>query len=85
MTGEPLRVVHFYLPNYCIPILRKIKGFEDFDPTTEVLHCLKPGTGCIDAPRCFSMNLARVTQGLCNMKPCSVDGELCFLHDKGVL
>ena len=81
LTGEPLREVNFYLPAYNISMLRTIKGFETFDPNTEVLHCLKPGTGCTDAPRCFSMKLATVTQGKCNMQPCSVDGELCYLHD----
>ena len=79
-TGEPLREVNFYLPGYCIPYLRKIPGFQDFDPQTEVLHCDKPGTGCNDAPRCFSMKLAKVTRDMCGMTQCTVDNELCFLH-----
>ena len=61
LTGEPLREVNFYLPAYCIPFLRKIKGYETFDPNTEVLHCDKPGTGCNDAPRCCSLELGKVT------------------------
>ncbi len=60
-TGEPLREVNFYLLKYCIPILRQVPGFENFDPVAEVLHCDKPGTGCTDAPRCFSMKLADIT------------------------
>ena len=80
ITGEPLREVNFYLPGYCIPFLRKIPGYEDFDPVTEVLHCDKPGTGCNDAPRCFSLKLAKVTHDLCGMVACTVDKELCFLH-----
>ena len=79
-TGEPLREVNFYLPGYCIPYLRKIPGFEDFDPQNEVLHCDKPGTGCNDAPRCFSMKLSKVTKDMCGMTQCTVDNELCFLH-----
>ena len=35
---------------------------ENFDPQTEVLHCDKPGTGLVDAPRAFSMKLKRVTE-----------------------
>ena len=57
MTGEPLREVNFTLPSQ----LRQIPGFESFDPVTEVLHCDKPGTGSVDAPRCFSIKLGRVT------------------------
>ena len=58
-TGEPLREVNFTLPSYCIAVLRTVRGTEDFDPATEVLHCEKPGTGCNDAPRCFSFKLAQ--------------------------
>ena len=80
LTGEPLREVNFYLPGYCLPFLRKIKGWEDFDPLKEVIHCDKPGTGCVDAPRCFSLKLAKVTKELCGMSQCTIDNELCFLH-----
>ena len=80
-TGEPLREVNFDLPAYCVPILRQLPGWENFDPRVEVIHCDKPGTGCVDAPRCFSIKLARITNQVCGMKPCSVDSELCFLHD----
>ena len=38
-------------------VLRKLPGFEDFDPTTEVLSNIRPGTGNVDAPRCFGMKL----------------------------
>ena len=57
LTGEPMREVNFYLPANCIPILRLVPGFEDFDPQREVLHCDKPGTGLTDAPRAFSIKL----------------------------
>ena len=36
LTGEPMREVNFYLPAVCIPLLRTVRGFEDFDPRTEV-------------------------------------------------
>ena len=57
LTGEPMREVNFYLPGYNIPMLRQLKGFEDFDPMHEVLHSDKPGTGLVDAPRAFSLKL----------------------------
>ena len=81
-TGEPLREVNFVLPSYCIPLLRRIPGYENFDPTRDVLHCEKPGTGCNDAPRCFRMKLARITSGDCGLHPSTVDGELCMKHEK---
>jgi len=80
-TGEPLREVNFYLPAYCVPLLKTLPGWEDFDPTKEVIHCDKPGTGCNDAPRCFSLKLSKVTKDLCKMTSCTTDGELCCLHE----
>ena len=80
-TGEPLREVNFTLPAYANAFLRELPGWEDFDPATEVIHCDKPGTGCNDAPRCFSMKLAQITQNEIGMKPCTVDNELCILHE----
>ena len=80
-TGELLRETNFDFPAHCIPALRRYKGFENVDPRTKVLHCVKPGTGVNDAPRCFSMKLARTTRGKCGMTCCTVDSELLFLHE----
>ena len=73
-----MREVNFYLPQYNIPQLRQVPGFESFNPSTEVLHCDKPGTGSVDAPRCFSIKLNKVTlkAGLTNSNQ---DSELCYL------
>ena len=79
-TGEPLREVNVALPPYCMICLRQIPGYENFNPAMEVLHCEKPGTGCNDAPRCFSLKLAQVTRNLCGLRPSTVDGELCMKH-----
>ena len=54
-TGEPERDVNFELDAQGLAALRQCKGFEDFDPQFEILHCDKPGTGCKDAPRAFSI------------------------------
>jgi len=81
LTGEPIREVNFFLPSYNIPQLQQVPGFEGFDPNSEVLHCDKPGTGSVDAPRCFSLKLSKVTTE-CDLVPSNVDQELCYLHDK---
>ena len=73
LTGEPMGEVNFYLPANNIPLLRQIKGFEDFDPQTEVLHCDKPGTGLVDAPRAFSIQLKGVTEKKCQMVSSQID------------
>ena len=85
LTGEPAREVNFYLPGYNVPQLQSIQAFEDFDPKTEVLHCDKPGTGLVDAPRAFSLKLLKVTRDKCKLMPSTVDPELCMRHDNGVL
>ena len=85
LTGEPMREVNFYLPASNTPTLRKVPGFEDFDPQREVLHCDKPGTGTIDAPKAFSLQLRLVTTRRCKLVCSSVDGELCFRHESGQL
>ena len=68
-----------FLNKYCVPLLRQVPGFENFNSDTEVIHCDKPGTGSVDAPRCFSMKLKIVTDRI-GMRPSSVDPELCILH-----
>jgi hypothetical protein len=80
-TGEPLREVNFYLPEYSVAFLRLLPGWESFDPRYEVINCIKPGTGCNDAPRCFSLKLAKITRDTCGLVACTVDGELCMKHD----
>ena len=62
LTGEPRRQVAFTLPKGAAAQLRKIPGYEDFNEHIEVLENIKPGTGCVDAPRAFSLKLAQVTQ-----------------------
>ena len=58
-TGAPLREAHF--EHGCVPSLRHVEGLEDFNPSTEMLHSDKPGTGLKDAPHAFSLKLARST------------------------
>ena len=81
LTGEPIREVNFYLPQHCNSILRQVPGFEDFNESVELLHCDKPGTGLVDAPRAFSMKLAQVTKSKCRMVPSTVDAELVIKYE----
>ncbi len=85
ITGEPIREVNFYLTSANIHLLHQVQGLADFNPSLEVLHCDKPGTGSVDAPQCFSMTLSICTTQQCGMVASSVDPELCLLHKDGVL
>ena len=66
-------------------MLRKVKGFETFDPATEVLDCEEPRTGLVDAPRAFSIKLSSITREKCGLMPSKVDQEMCFKHVDGKL
>eukprot|EP00435_Cladocopium_sp_Y103_P057491 s245_g19.t2 len=80
-TGKPLRDVSFTLTAQGVSCLQQIRGFEGFDPRQEVLHCLKPGTGCRDAPRCFSMQLRKVTSAF-GLQSSFLDSEFELLFDE---
>ena len=79
-TGKPLRDVSFTLSRQGNEVLKMVDGFQDFDPAKEVLHCLKPGTGCRDAPRSFSIQLRKVTEAF-GLKSSMLDQELELLYD----
>jgi hypothetical protein len=80
-TGQPLRDVAFSLPQATVPALQKLEGYAKFDPRSEVLRLLKPGTGLKDAPQCFSLRLRQVTKA-CGLKQALLDSELLFRHDQ---
>ena len=84
MTGEPEREVNFTLPIGSAALLKRLPGFENFDVTNEVLHCDKPGTGLVDAPRAFSIKLSQITRKL-GLEPSSIDNELVLKHEGGQL
>ena len=77
-TGQPKRDVSFELAGEALHCLRQLPEFSGFDPRTEVLHCLKPGTGCRDAPKCFSLKLRKATSKY-GFKCSTVDPELELL------
>ena len=86
LTGEEEHEVHFDLPAHAYVHLRSIPEFENFDPHRETLKCLKPGTGCKDAPRAFSLKLAKYTRDpKIGLHPSLYDTELEMKHVQGRL
>ena len=79
-TQEPAREVNFELAADAVAVLRMCKGYEDFDHRTEVLHMDKPGTGCKDAPRCFSLKLNRATNDIFGARPLTHDDQFIVRH-----
>eukprot|EP00439_Symbiodinium_sp_Y106_P049299 s2398_g6.t1 len=77
LTGEAEREVCFTLPPGTGELLKQLPGYEGYDERTEVLQCIKPGTGCKDAPRAFSLKLARYTRDpKIGLEPTLYDSEL---------
>ena len=58
---------------------------KDFDPQTEVHHCVKPGAGLADAPRAFQVKLTRIMIGKCGVRRSKIDAEQCVKHAFGRL
>ena len=80
-TGEAKRVVHFTLPPGAAVFLRMLPGFQTYDERYHVLRCIKPGTGCKDAPRAFSIKLASVTRSpKVGLQPLNGDPETEVKH-----
>ena len=84
-TNEPAREVNFELSPDAVAILRQCPGFENFDPTREVLHNTKPGTGCKDAPRCFGIKFTRATNDEFGAKSTTHDEKFIVRHTEGKL
>ena len=74
-TGEAERDVNFDVCIRALPIVQQLPGYADFNPTTEVLHCDKPGTGCRDAPKAFSQKLRNTTRAF-GLRSALIDTEL---------
>ena len=55
-TSEPAREVNFELGSDAVAILRQCPGFENYNPSEEVLHCTKPGTGCKEDRKSARLN-----------------------------
>ena len=81
LTGETLRQVQFELTRpEDVALIRQIKGFEDFNPTLEVLDMVKAIYGLKDAPRAWRMRLHQilVEAGLSQLRN---EKELYVMHE----
>ena len=75
-TGQAERVVHFTPPRGSAQILRNLPEFANDDERYHVLKCLRPGTGCKDAPTAFSMKLSKATRSPeVGLKPLAADPD----------
>ena len=83
-TGQPERDVNFDVCSRTVPLVQKLPGFHDWNPIEEVLHCLKPGTGCRDAPRAFSMQFRKATKAF-GLVSSLIDSELELMYKDGQL
>ena len=88
-TRQEERVAHFTVPPGSAQFLRMVPGYENYDERFHVLRCLRPGTGCKDAPRAFrafNMKLAKVTRHpTVGLQPLSSDPECEVKHRHGRL
>ena len=81
LTGQQLRAVQFRVAPSDVPLVRRIKGYEDFDPDKEVLTMLKAIYGLKDAPRAWRkrLHLALVKFG---MRSLLAEPEIYVLHEE---
>ena len=75
-TGEPLREFNFDRDLESTISLWQLPRFKGFNRNTVVLGMLKPGTGCVDAPRCFSLKLSRAVADKFGAVPVTYDEQL---------
>ena len=64
LKDEVQRDVQFTVPPGSVKILKKLPGYSDFNPLTEVLRMLRCGFGLKDAPRQWNKVLRKVLQDL---------------------
>jgi len=77
-TREPRKYIAFTIPKGTLKHLRCVPNFENFNEHQHVLSCLKPGTGCRDAPRAFSLRLMKILRNF-GMQSTMYDPQLMLL------
>ena len=83
-TGEQQLEMQLDLPRGSIPLLRKLEGFETFDPATEVLETNKPVIGSTTAPKAFSLKLDQVLREV-GLRPTEAEPKVYIKHRDGQL
>ena len=76
---EVQRDVQFTVPPGSVNILKRLPGYADFNPLTEVLRMLRCGFGLKDAPRLWNKVLRKVLQDL-GLTPLQSDPQLYVWH-----
>ena len=79
LKDEVHRDVQFTVPPGSVNILKRLPGYQDFNPLTEVLRMLRCGFGLKDAPRLWNKVLRKVLQGL-GLTPLQSDPQLYVWH-----
>ena len=72
------------LPPGAVALLRRLKGFENYDERYQVLQALIPAAGTADAPRAFALKLSQVMADH-GYRATNADLELMVKHTRGVL
>ena len=79
LKDEVHRDVQFTVPPGSVNILKRLPGYQDFNPLTEVLRMLRCGFGLKDAPRLWNKVLRKVLQDL-GLTPLQSDPQLYVWH-----
>ena len=82
LKDEVQRDVQFTVPPGSVNILKRLPGYADFNPLTEVLRMLRCGFGLKDAPRLWNKVLRKVLQDL-GLTPLQSDPQLYVWHASG--
>ena len=80
LTGTERRAVEFDVPRADFECLKSIKGFESFNPATEILTMLKPIYGLKDAPRAWRKKLHQVLAQWQSCQQLQAEPELYCVH-----
>jgi len=83
LTGNQLREVEFELAKEDVSLIRKLPGYETYDPETEVLKMLKPIYGLKDAPRAWRKRLHQVLVEW-GLNQLHAEAELYVKHERAV-
>ena len=79
LKDEVRRDVQFTVPPGSVNILKRLPGYQDFNPAREVLRMLRCGFGLKDAPRLWNKILRQVLSQL-GMTPLQSDPQLFVWH-----
>ena len=83
-TGEPRVTMQMDVPRNTTHILRRVPGFEQYDPVLHTLEMLKPGIGSVYAPRAWNIGLGDTLKEA-GMSATVAEPQFYVRHQKGRL